>query len=167
MRAHAKAAVWLTLVGVMLLGSGCGWRLQGALGFPPEIRSASISGGEAHTRTQVVRSLERAGLRTTSSTATTPDLMVILHEDLSGERMVSVTAGGRPNEFEVYRVIEFSLAHDGELLLDRRRIELTADYTYTLTDVLARQEEARQLGESLDRRIRQQLLRELEQATRR
>jgi outer membrane lipopolysaccharide assembly protein LptE/RlpB len=151
-----------------MLLSACGWRLQGALGFPPDLSSVSVSGGQEQTRARLDRALERAGLTLrTPGSGMEPDLVLMLHDDLTGERMVSVTAGGRPNEFEVYRVIEFSLAREGELLLDHRRIELTADYTHSVIDVLARQEEARQLGESLDDRVRQQLLREMEQAAQR
>jgi LPS-assembly lipoprotein len=154
-----RAAIVL-LLGILV--AGCGWRLQGALAFPPELQTVRVAGGEEATRERLGVALSRAGLRTSGDDAA--DLLLMIHEDIAGERMVSVTAGGRPNEFEVYRVIEFSLARAGAMVLDHRRIELTADYTYSTTAVLAGQEESRQLAESLDGRLRQQLLRELEQA---
>ena len=147
---------------ITALTAGCGWRLQGDLDFPPDLQTVRVAGGSEDTREALTAMLIGAGL--SAELDGDPDLLLMIHRDVAGERMVSVTAGGRPNEFEVYRVIEFSLARAGELILDHRQIELTADYTHSTIDVLARQQEARQLADSLDGRVRQQLLLELEQA---
>jgi len=154
-----------SLTMLCLLGSlaACsGWHLQGALDLPPDLRSVRVTGGEELTRDALLVDLTQAGL--TLSAAGDPDLLLVIHDDVAGERMVSVTASGRPNEFEVFRVLEFSAARAGQLLLDHRRIELTADYSYSSIDVLARQLEAQELADSLDVRVRQQLLREVRQA---
>jgi len=77
--------------------------------------------------------------------------------DDTGQRVLSVSARNIPREFEVYYSVTFSLAIDGQSLIDNETLVVTRSYTYDETEVLAKASEEqvlrRALAEDLARRV--------------
>lgn len=157
------------LIAIVLLLTqlaACGWRLQGSVALPEDLRTVQLIGGRDQTRSALSAVLERNDLELVplvgeDGQQLAADARLTLHEDEGGQRLLTVTTAGRPREYEVFRVVEFSLTRGEEILVDRRRIELATPYTYSTTDVLARQRESEGVRDALDDRMVRQLLSEV------
>lgn len=77
--------------------------------------------------------------------------IVRIHQDQSGQRVLAVSARNTPEEYQVFYVVEYSVSnHTGELI-EPQRIELTREYSYDVTAVLAKEKEQAILREALAR----------------
>jgi LPS-assembly lipoprotein len=72
-------------------------------------------------------------------------------KDESGQRVLTVSARNTPEEYEVFYMIEYSVNGRTEELITPQKIELTRDYSYDETTVLAKQREQAVLREALAR----------------
>ena len=87
--------------------------------------------------------------------------IIRIEKDESGQRVLSVSARNTPEEYEAFYVVEYSVqGPDGELL-PSQRIELTRDYSYDETAVLAKQREQATLREAMARDLAGLVLRQL------
>jgi LPS-assembly lipoprotein len=77
--------------------------------------------------------------------------------DQTGQRVLSVTAGNIPREYEVYYAVTFSLQVGEQTLIENESLVVTRSYTYDETEVLAKAAEEqilrRALAEDLARRV--------------
>ena len=72
-------------------------------------------------------------------------------EDSSGQRVLSVSARNTPEEYEVFYAIEYSVESQTGELIAPQKLELTRDYSYSTSAVLAKQREQSILREALAR----------------
>jgi LPS-assembly lipoprotein len=72
-----------------------------------------------------------------------------LRRDESGQRVLSVSATNKPQEYEVYYTVEYSVDVGGKEVLPAQQLTLTRSYSYDETAVLAKEREERNIRESL------------------
>lgn len=74
---------------------------------------------------------------------------LVIHEDETGQRVLSVSARNVPTEYEVYYSVVYGVDSGENNLLPRRDITVTRDYTYDETLVLGKAREEALLRESI------------------
>ena len=82
-------------------------------------------------------------------------------KDESGQRVLSVSARNTPEEYEVFYAIEYSVASNGAELIAPQRLEVTRDYSYDTSAVLAKQREQAVLREALAQDLASLVLRRI------
>jgi len=93
--------------------------------------------------------------------ATDATAVVKIIKDQSGQRVLSVSARNTPEEYEVFYTVEYSVTSGGTELISRQRLELTRDYSYDTTAVLAKEREQAVLREALAQDLAGLVLRRL------
>lgn len=77
------------------------------------------------------------------------------------EKHATVSARNTPEEYEVFYGVEYSVSNQTGELIEPQRIELTRDYSYDETAVLAKQREQAILREALARDLAALVVRRL------
>ncbi len=142
--------------------AGCGWRLQGTARLPESLVSPYIDAKDPYSDfTRALRdSLVASGANVVDHRARATAVVRIRADD-SGERVLSVSARNTPEEFQVYYSVEYSVESDGAELIAPDTIEVTRDYSYDETAVLAKQRERAILREALARDLAGMIVRRL------
>lgn len=161
----APPACWtLRIVLVLALGtlSACGWRLQGAVQLPEVMAVTYIEADDRYTpfHRALRESLMASGARITQERRQATAIIHI-ETDRSGQRVLSVSARNTPEEFEVFYGVEFSVSAEGKSLIEPEELELTRDYSYEETAVLAKQREQSILKDALARELASLVIRQL------
>jgi LPS-assembly lipoprotein len=145
-----------------LLLAACGWRLQGTARLPELVSMAFIDTKDPYTdfNRALRESLIASGAKVVEdrSRATT---VIRIRSDVSGQRVLSVSARNTPEEYEVYYAVQYSVEGDGRELIAPDTIEVTRDYSYNETAVLAKQREQAILREALARDLAGMVVRRL------
>jgi len=142
--------------------SGCGWRLQGTARLP-EVMSVAFVDTEdrfSEFNRALRKSLTASGARLVSDRKEATGVIHI-HKDDSGQRVLSVSARNTPEEYEAFYEVEYSVEGPSGELIPLQKLELTRDYSYDVTAVLAKQREQAVLREALARDLAGQVLRRL------
>jgi LPS-assembly lipoprotein len=152
----------LALVCAALSFSACGWRLQGTSKLSQSMTVTYVEAQDRYTdfnralrdrlRASGARIVERAG----DATA-----VVKIIKDETGQRVLSVSARNTPEEYEVFYAVEYSVVSGGNELIPPQRLEVTRDYSYDTTAVLAKQREQAVLREALAQDLAGLVLRRL------
>ena len=146
------------ILGLVFAAAGCGFHLQGAGSLPPALAKTYLAGSAPHSEFLV--SLREA-LRLRGSDVVTAreqaESVLNIVSDQTGQRVLSVTAGNIPREYEVYYAVTFSLQVGEQTLIENESLVVTRSYTYDETEVLAKAAEEqilrRALAEDLARRV--------------
>lgn len=145
---------WRTLAcaAALVVLAGCGWRMQGTARLPEIVSATYIDTNDRYTdfNRALRESLEASGVRLVAN-RNDASAIVRIRSDLSGQRVLSVSARNVPEEYEVYYAIEYSVESQTGQLIEPQRLELTRDYSYETTAVLAKQREQVILREALAR----------------
>jgi LPS-assembly lipoprotein len=152
----------LLLLSALALLSSCGWRLQGTTRLPELIATAYVESKDPYTdfNRALRESLTASGanLVTDKSLASA---IVRVRRDVSGQRVLSVSSRNTPEEYQVYYSVEYSVDGGGRELIPPDSLELTRDYSYDETAVLAKQREQSLLREALARDLAGLIVRRL------
>ena len=145
-RTVAVAIVAMTML------SACGWRLQGTARLPEVASTTYIDTTDRYTdfNRALRESLEASGVRLVGK-RDDASAIVRIRKDDSGQRVLSVSARNTPEEYEVFYAIEYSVESQTGELIEPTKLELTRDYSYDTTAVLAKQREQSILREALAR----------------
>jgi LPS-assembly lipoprotein len=160
--AAVSGSRWLLLSLGLVLLAGCGWRLQGASKLSPVMATTYVDTDDRYTDfTRALRdSLRASGARLANNRDEATAVVRIL-KDESGQRVLTVSGRNTPEEYEVFYSIEYSVNGRTEELIAPEKIELTRDYSYDETAVLAKQREQSILREALARDLAAQVVRRL------
>ena len=142
---------WLLLV---LLVSACGFRLQGSTELPAEVRRVHVVVSDELTPFAV--ELREALTRNGATLVRTPgsaDAVVRVGRDVTGRRVLSVSARNTPEEFEVFYAVDYSIDRAGQEVVPTQTLELTRSFTFDEADLLAKDREEDILREALARDI--------------
>jgi LPS-assembly lipoprotein len=141
-----------------LVLSGCGWRLQGAEKLSGVMAVTYVDTDDHYTDfNRALRDSLRASGVTLTTTRQDATAIVKITKDQSGQRVLSVSGQNTPEEYEVFYTIEYSvdgLNQQGGAsaeLIAPQKLELTRDFSYDVTAVLAKQREQALLREALAR----------------
>lgn len=150
--AHLSRLGLLSISLVVTLLSGCGWRLQGTARLSPVMATTYVETDDRFTdfNRALRESLQASGARLTSRPEDATAVVRII-KDQSGQRVLTVSARNTPEEYEVFYMIEYSVNGRTEELIAPQKLELTRDYSYDETTVLAKQREQAILREALAR----------------
>lgn len=151
-RSFSRSSLTLLLFCGALTLSACGWRLQGTVKLPEIMTVTFVDTEDRYTEfNRALReSLRASGARLATNRGEATATVRILHDE-SGQRVLSVSARNTPEEFEVFYAIEYSVTGLGGELIPPQKLELTRDYSYDETAVLAKQREQVVLREALAR----------------
>jgi LPS-assembly lipoprotein len=132
--------------------AGCGWRLQGTSRLSPVMATTYVETDDRYTDfNRALRdSLEASGARLAKNKDDATAVVRII-KDVSGQRVLTVSGRNTPEEYEVFYSIEYAVDGRTEELIPPQRVELTRDYSYDETAVLAKQKEQSILREALAR----------------
>ena len=148
-RLFQKPARGLTFF-LMVLLAGCGFQLRGATTVPAEMARTYIETADRHSL--FYRSL-REQLRTAGVSIVDSPLEATatfsIESDMTGQRVLSVSARNVPREFEVYYTVFYSLKTEDKTLMDTRSQTLSRDYTWDETLVLGKEKEEQLLREAI------------------
>lgn len=152
----------LALVALCCALNACGWRLQGTARLPEVMARPYVEAKDPYSDfTRAIReSLEASGARVVDNRADASAVLRIRIDD-SGERVLSVSARNTPEEYQVYYAVEYSVEGEGSTLIAPDSIEVTRDYSYDETAVLAKQRERAVLREALARDLAAMIVRRL------
>lgn len=160
-RSRGDLGPGLRLLSTLLVASlltnvlaGCGWRLQGTARLPEVMSVTFVDPADRYSdfNRALQESLTASGARMVSNRSDAT-AVVRIHKDLSGQRVLSVSARNTPEEYEVFYTVEYSVSGRNGELLPLQTLELTRDYSYDETAVLAKQREQVILREALAREL--------------
>lgn len=161
MHLHNVAARLLIVLALLSLSS-CGWRLQGTTRLPEVLASAYVDTKDPHTdfNRALRESLTASGANLVEDRKLATAI-VRIRRDISGQRVLSVSARNTPEEYQVYYAVEYSVDGGGQELIAPDTLEMTRDYSYDETAVLAKQREQAVLREALARDLAGLIVRRL------
>jgi LPS-assembly lipoprotein len=151
---------WL---GASLLAAGCGFQLAGSGALPVAMQTTYLDSDERHSEfyDSLVDVLRQRGLRLVDSGAEAAARLTI-SEDLSGQRVLSVSARNIPREYEIYYAVTFTLEAEGRALIEDEPLLARRNYTYDETQVLAKEREESLLRRALAEDLARQVIRRIE-----
>jgi len=157
------AAVRLLVMASCATMVGCGWQLRGTTHLPPLMVRTYVDSADRYSDfDRALRErLQASGAQLTDDRSDATAIIRV-RKDQTGQRVLSVSAQNKPQEYEVYYAIEYSVqaAPDKELI-GPQTLELTQDYSYAETAVLAKQREEESLRQALARDLAGLVLRRL------
>jgi LPS-assembly lipoprotein len=158
-RPYALAVV----VACVALVAGCGFRLQGSAGLPPGVRSVRLSVPDelSPVAVELRHGLERAGA-TEAPAGGAADAVIRVLEDRTGRRVLAVSARNTPTEFEIFYVLEYAIDRAGQPPGSSQRHELTRNFSFDESLLLAKDREEEILREAMARDLAGIVLRRLE-----
>lgn len=132
--------------------AGCGWQLHGTTKLSPVMATTYVETDDRYTDfNRALRdSLRSSGARLAANRNEATAVVRIIRDE-SGQRVLTVSGRNTPEEYEVFYSIEYSVNGRTEELIPPQKLELTRDYSYDETAVLAKQREQAVLREALAR----------------
>lgn len=132
--------------------AGCGYHLQGTAKLSSVMATTYVETDDRYTdfNRALRERLEASGARLTRDKDDATAVVRII-KDESGQRVLTVSGRNTPEEYEVFYSIEYSVNGRTEELIPAQRVELTREYSYDETAVLAKQKEQAILREALAR----------------
>jgi LPS-assembly lipoprotein len=152
LRRYRLVFFWGLLVCVLGATTACGWRLKGRERLSPTMSVTYVETDNRYSDfNRALRDILLAsGAKLTSNRSEATGVIRILHDE-SGQRVLSFSPRNTPQEYEVFYAVEYSVANGGGEVIPAQKLELTRDYRYEETAVLAKQREQTLLRESLAR----------------
>jgi LPS-assembly lipoprotein len=139
-RTAAGAAA--VLLGAALCLSACGFRLQGHAGLPTQFKLSYV---EAPDRDSdfvlgLRNALQVAGVELTEdATAATATVHVL--DDNHAQRILSVSPDNLPREYELTYTVRFSVTSGDREMLAPQEVAVTREYSFTVSELLAKENE--------------------------
>ena len=154
-----------SLVATLVLLSGCGYQLAGSAPMPAGMTRTFVDAeNPASDFLQSLRdALRRRGLEIVDTPAQS-SARIIVSDDSTGQRVLSVSARNIPREYEIFYTITFELETDGQTLIEPASLIATRSYTFDENQVLAKSREERVLRRALAEDLARQVVRRLEAA---
>lgn len=152
----------LTPLFLLALLSSCGWQLRGSARLPEAMALTYVDTEDRYSdfNRALQDSLRASGARVAENRRDATAIVRIL-EDESGQRVLAVSARNTPEEYQVFYAIEYSVSNQAGELIEPQRLELTREYSYDATAVLAKQREQAILREALARDLAALVVRRL------
>lgn len=127
---------------MMVALAGCGFQLQGAFTVPEGMERTYIQTADRYSLfyRALDRELQAAGVNIVDSMEDATAVFVI-YDDLTDQRVLSVSARNVPTEYEVFYSIQYGLQSGDVSLLEVQDMTVTRDYTYDATRVLGKAKE--------------------------
>ena len=140
---HKKFITLLTLVMI----TSCGFHLRGMTEI--SFKTISLEGKELSFAKNLKKVLNSNKVAIVSSTEN-PELRVELLSEETEKRILSLSGQGLVREFEIFYRVRYRIkTSDSEIWSEEELIETRKDFTYSDSNLLAKEEEERKLNESM------------------
>jgi len=130
------SACGIALIAALL--TACGYHLRGAYQLPKELRAIHLQGESTELREQFDKVLQSSA----GELASSPDkagVVIRFFNEKMQRRVLSLSARGRANEFELDYRLEYELANSGNaVLLPRQLFEVRREYFNDQQDIIAK-----------------------------
>jgi LPS-assembly lipoprotein len=131
----------LAVIAAALLLTACGYHLRGAYQLPKELRALHLQGESSELHEQFSRSVQLSAGQLVSSPRQAGMIVRFFNEKMQ-RRVLSLSARGRANEFELEYRLEYELANAGNaVLLPRQPLEVRREYFNDQQDIIAKDNE--------------------------
>jgi LPS-assembly lipoprotein len=144
--------------------TACGWHLRGTTGMELSIAPLylNMQKGSPALRNDLRDALNASGAKLVSSTDEA-ELILIIHNEKKGRRVMSVGSSGKVSDYELQYTIVFSVKDKaGNDVIPQDSISQQRDYSFDETQALAKGEEERRLFDFMRRMSIQSLMRRLQ-----
>jgi len=167
MKTRHQTGIHTCLMVAMLMAvlamSGCGFKLRGhdtsALTLPAIFIQGPLSD---NIKQALNRALINSGTQQVSD-INQAGLILLIKKDQRSRRVLSVNASGQAQEFELRHQIDFDIKDGvGQTLLSNQSIRQTKDYTFSQTEVLAKDREEQSLYRAMQQQLIWQILNRLQ-----
>lgn len=157
-----RAARGGALVFMLALGA-CGFRLAGSGTLPEQMTRTYVeTSAPTSTFTDSLREeLRTRGLEVVEQRSEATARLVVT-EDATGQRVLSVSARNIPREYEIYYAVTFALETADGRVIDSQSLTVTRSYTFDETEVLGKSREERVLRRALAEDLARQVVRRIE-----
>lgn len=129
---------------LVLMLSACGFQVRGIGNFPSGMAAVYVDTANRHSPfySELTTRIRSSELELKKERGDADTVIRILNDE-TGRRPLTVSARNVPREFEVFYLVNYSVAIKDEEVLSEQRLVLTRNYTYDETEVLgkAREEE--------------------------
>jgi LPS-assembly lipoprotein len=141
----------------------CGFHLAGTGALPAAMQTTYVESEEPHSDfySSLSDELRRRGLDLVDSRAEA-GAHLIISQDSTGQRVLSVSARNIPREYEVYYAVTFSLEANGQALIEPQLLVARRNYTYDETQVLGKESEESTLRRALAADLARQVVRRIQ-----
>lgn len=154
----------LAIVLTCLLLVACGFQLRGEARLPAVMERTWLAVADDRTAfaRDLARHLEASGVELVERAGDGTATLEIFSERMQREAL-TITGQARVREFLLIYDVEFELRDaEGNVLIERERLQLTRDYSFDEQEILAAQREQEFLESDLRRAMTARLLRRLE-----
>lgn len=143
--------------------AGCGFQLAGSGRLPVAMQTTYVQSTAPRSEffASLTEALRQRGLELVDSDERAGATLTI-SEDLTGQRVLSVSARNIPREYEVYYAVTFSLEAEGKSLINAEPLVARRNYSYDETQVLGKEREESQLRRALAEDLARQVVRRIE-----
>jgi LPS-assembly lipoprotein len=147
--------VWATAL------AGCGFHLQGSAPLPPAFKTTRVVAADRYTEFHraLIESLQAAGATVIEGSGS--GAVVEIQEDQPTQRVLSVSASNTPTEYEVYYAVRYRVLLDGREVIASSRLEISRDYSFDTTAILAKEQEQASIRLALARDLSGLVMRRL------
>ena len=143
---------------------GCGFELQNTVNFAGKFETLYIQTADPYTvfyRT-IRRQMLSHGVEIVTESVNV-DYALIIHQDESNQRTLSVSGRNTPREYEVYYLVKWSLVKGNRVIIQPMTSSKYQDYTFDQRQLLGKSNESRIIQEALAKDIVQMILVKLNQ----
>jgi LPS-assembly lipoprotein len=132
----------LVLALLALVAAGCGFHLKGATALPTDVKSVYVATSDELSpfSVELGRALRASGA-TPAASAEVAGAVVRVTQDRTGRRVLSVSARNVPQEYQVFYQVTYSIERGGKQAVPPQEIELSRSYSFSESDVLAKDRE--------------------------
>lgn len=126
---------------MVLLLTACGYHLRGAFNLPEGLKKVYLQGGSAPLREQFSKTLQGSSGQLVKYSDSGGITVRIFDNDIK-QRGLSLSAGGRSNEFELHYRLEYELRDSAnKILLAREPLDIRREYFNDQQDIIAKDNE--------------------------
>ena len=143
---------------------GCGFELQNTASFTGKLETLYIKTADPYNifyRT-IKRQMANHGVEIVTESDDS-NFVIIIHQDESTQRILSVSGTNMPREYEVYYLVEWSLVKDKQVIIQPMTSSKYHDYTFDQRQLLGKSNESLIIQEALAKDIVQMILVKLNQ----
>jgi len=154
------AARLFILLLLLAMCSACGFKLRGAVELPAVLQETYLESENPFTgMARALRiELEAAGARVVESSEQATAVLIIVNER-SQNRILSVGSTGKASEYELLEEITFELAdRNGKILVQKQNLRMIRDLVFDETELLGKVSESEQLHVQMRRNLARQII---------
>ena len=140
------------LAGLVLVLAGCGFQVRGAPRLPSELATTYIETRDRYSSfyRELTTVLRQNAVTLTDDPASARSVIRVINDD-TGRRLLSVSTGNVPTEYEVWYRVRFAVAVDGQEVVPAEQLALSRDYSFDEFEVLGKSREEAIIRDALAR----------------